>query len=131
MPSSDARFLRDRRFTHRHNIIVKLKHRFWKSRLPEQLAEALNISERGLFFVTDSIYVDGEPIELRFEMPEEVVSEPATEWLCTGHVVRTQEMPGRKLGVAIQFDCYDVARPSSRAKPYYYRASLTFRSFFD
>lgn len=130
MPSSDDRFLRDRRFVCRYNILVPVKHRIWKSSLPERLAEAVNISERGLFFVSDSTYLPGETIELRFDMPEQVASEPAAEWLCTGHVVRIQEMPSHKLGVGVQFDCYDVARPACRAKPYYYRATLSFDSFF-
>ena len=131
MPSSNTRFLRDRRFTLRHNILVPLKHRLWKSTFPEHSAEALNISELNLFFVTDTVDVEGEPLELRFDMPQQIACEPASEWLCTAHVVRIQPMPGRMLGVAVLFDCYDVARLSSRAKPYFYRASLTFRSLFD
>ena len=48
-------------------------------------------------------------------MPEEVAGETPTEWRCTGHVVRVEldEGPEGKLGVGVQFDCYEV----SRSKP--------------
>jgi hypothetical protein len=45
-------------------------------------------------------------------MPEEITGEPTTEWLCTGHVVRVNPVnssPG-KLGVGVQFDCYQILR---------------------
>ena len=111
MPASCNDFLRDRRLAARQSRTVPLTHRIWRSGLPVQSAESVNISDRGLFFVTDSRYSLGEPIELRFEMPESIAHEPSTEWLCTGHVVRLEELPDGKFGVAVQFDCYDVARP--------------------
>ena len=111
MPASCIDFRRDRRLAFRLALTVPLTHRIWRSGLPEQSAEAVNISDRGLFFVTDSRYSQGEPIELRFDMPESVAREPSTEWLCTGHVVRIEELPDSKFGIAVQFDCYDVARP--------------------
>ena len=45
-------------------------------------------------------------------MPEIVLGEPASEWRCTGHVVRVEAIAatGGKLGVGVQFDCYEVAR---------------------
>jgi hypothetical protein len=45
-------------------------------------------------------------------MPEEITGEATTEWLCTGHVVRVNPVhssPG-KLGVGVQFDCYQILR---------------------
>ena len=45
-------------------------------------------------------------------MPEEIIGEPTSEWRCTGHVVRTEaiQAAGGKLGVGVQFDCYEVSR---------------------
>jgi len=39
-------------------------------------------------------------------MPEEITGKPATEWRCTGHVVRLQPVDaGRgKLGIGVEFD---------------------------
>jgi hypothetical protein len=54
----------------------------------------------------------GETVEVFFNMPEIVLGEPASEWRCTGHVVRVEAIAatGGKLGVGVQFDCYEVAR---------------------
>jgi hypothetical protein len=43
-------------------------------------------------------------------MPEEISGNPATEWRCTGHVVRVEpvDTPRGKLGVGVQFDCYEI-----------------------
>lgn len=111
MPSLHQTFSHERRIATRHKIALPLKHRLWKSRMPEQTAEAVDISERGVRFISDCCYTEGEAVELRFEMPESIANEPASEWLCTGHVVRVK--PIAKLGksfVAVQFDCYEVAR---------------------
>jgi hypothetical protein len=45
-------------------------------------------------------------------MPEEITDEPSTEWRCTGHVVRVERVDSTKgkLGVGVQFDCYEVSR---------------------
>jgi hypothetical protein len=52
-------------------------------------------------------------VEVFLKMPEEVTGEPATEWRCTGHVVRVEPpvLPKGKLGIGVQFYCYDVSRP--------------------
>jgi hypothetical protein len=75
----------------------------------------VNLSQRGIYFATDSPLHQGETLEVFFNMPEEIAGEPSTEWRCTGHVVRVEEIEatGGKLGVGVQFDCYEV----SRSKP--------------
>ena len=51
-------------------------------------------------------------MEVLLKMPEEITGEPTTEWLCSGHVVRVNpiDSPRGKLGVGVQFDCYQVSR---------------------
>ena len=111
MPSSNKDFLRDRRWGIRHKVELTLKHRIWKSTMPEQTAQAVDLSERGIQFISDCLYAEGETVELRFEMPEPVAGEPASEWLCTGHVVRVKPIGSLgKSQVAVQFDCHEVAR---------------------
>ena len=89
-----------------------LRVRLWKSTIPEQIAESVNVSQRGIYFATDSVLHEGETVEVFFNMPEIVLGEPASEWRCTGHVVRVEAIAatGGKLGVGVQFDCYEVAR---------------------
>src|SRR5438270_2746465 len=93
-----------------------LRVRLWKSTNPEQIAESVNVSQRGIYFATDSVLREGETVEVFFNMPEKVLGEPASEWRCTGHVVRVEaiQATGGKLGVGVQFDCYEVARAEPR-----------------
>jgi hypothetical protein len=111
MPAVGHEFVRERRSAIRHKISVPLKHRVWKSSMSEQSALAVDISGRGIQFVTDCFYLDGEIVELRFEMPEAVGGESPSEWLCTGHVVRVRQIgTTAKMKVGVQFDCYEVSR---------------------
>src|SRR5713226_230157 len=106
------RFQSDRRLADRYKLKTPLRVRLWKSAVPECTAESVNLSQRGIYFSTNSELRKGETVEVFFNMPEEIVGEPTSEWRCTGHVVRVErkEEPGGKLGVGVQFDCYEVSR---------------------
>jgi hypothetical protein len=105
--------LDERRLVRRHSVNVPLKYRLWKSQLPEMRGESLDISESGVYFAAHSVLEKGETVEVRFEMPEGVVDEPPAEWLCTGQVMRVDRVGGLsgRLGVAVRFDCYEIAKP--------------------
>jgi Tfp pilus assembly protein PilZ len=113
------RFRRDMRIAPRHNVKENLRVRIWKSETPEQSAESINLSEGGIFFVTDAVFQRGEEIEVFLQMPKEVTGEPATAWRCTGQVMRIQPMnsPRGKLGVGVRFDCYEVSRSEAIVSP--------------
>jgi Tfp pilus assembly protein PilZ len=104
--------------TQRYNIKTALRVRIWKSPIPEQRAESINLSERGIFFVTDARLQEGETIEILLKMPEEITGERPTEWRFTGLVVRLQpiDSPKGKLGVGVRFDCYEASRLSHPAE---------------
>lgn len=114
-----ARFRRDMRIAPRHNVKEDLRVRIWKSNTPEQRAESINLSEGGIFFVTDAVFQRGEEIEVFLQMPTEVTGEPATGWRCTGQVVRVESVdsPMGKLGVGVRFDCYEVSRSEATGSP--------------
>ena len=107
------RFPRDRRLTERYPIKTAVRVRVWKADAPEKKAVSLNLSQRGIFFLSDSLVAKGEILEILLKMPEEITGEPTTEWRCTGHVVRVEPMesPKGKFGVGVHFYCYDVSRP--------------------
>ena len=109
----------DRRLAGRYRVRAPLRVRLWKSVVPECAAESVNLSQRGIYFETDETLHAGETVEVLFYMPEEIVGEPESEWRCTGHVVRVEEIegPGEKQGVGVQFDCYEISRttPSDSA----------------
>lgn len=112
------RFVADRRVVTRHEIKTPLRIRIWKSNIPEQRAESINLSERGIFFATDSILHEGEAVEVLLKMPEEITGEPTTEWRCTGLVVRVEPVASAKgkLGIGVRFDCYEVCRTDNRER---------------
>jgi PilZ domain len=110
-----SQFRSDRRLAGRYKVRTPLRVRLWKSLVPECTAESVDLSQRGIYFATDAPLHEGETVEVFFNMPEEVIGEAASEWRCTGHVVRVEAIDerGGKLGVGVQFDCYEV----SRSKP--------------
>jgi hypothetical protein len=110
-----SRFRSDRRLAGRYKVKTPLRVRLWKSLVPESTAESVNLSQRGIYFATNSLLHKGETVEVLFNMPEKIVGEPESEWRCTGHVVRVEKINTiiGKQGVGVQFDCYEV----SRSKP--------------
>lgn len=105
-------FSRDRRFSQRHNVKTALRVRVWKSGLPEERAESVNLSQRGIFFASSSQLAEGEVVEILLKMPEEITGQPTTEWRCTGQVVRVEPADSfqGKFGVGVQFYCYEASR---------------------
>ena len=113
------RFLKDRRFSRRHCLRTPLRVRIWKSAIPEQRTESLNLSEQGIYFATSLPISEGEIVEVLLKMPEEITGEPTTEWRCTGRVVRAEpvDSPRGNLGLGVQFYCYVVARSEQPELP--------------
>jgi hypothetical protein len=106
----------DRRASLRYNFKVPLRIHIWKSAIPDERGESENLSERGILFATDSVMPVGTVVEVLLKMPEAITGEPTTEWLCSGHVVRVEpiDSPRGKLGVGVQFHCYQVSRGIGR-----------------
>jgi Tfp pilus assembly protein PilZ len=102
----------ERRSSRRVQFKTALRVRLWKSGSTEQRAESENLSERGTFFATDAPLAIGSALEILLKMPKEITGKPATEWRCTGRVVRLGpvDTPRGKLGVGVQFDCYEILR---------------------
>jgi PilZ domain len=100
----------ERRLAARVDVKLTLRVRFPKSAEPEQWAESLNVSPRGIYFATDLPLQKGSAVHMRFEMPEEVSKKPVSEWRCTGHVVHLR--PNRSsqgaICVGVAFDCYEI-----------------------
>jgi hypothetical protein len=100
----------ERRLAERFDFRLSLRARIPKSAVPEQGAESLNVSTRGMCFETNLPLQKGTPVHLVFEMPEEISHRPRLEWRCTGHVVHVQpsSSPQRAICVGVAFDCYEV-----------------------
>src|ERR1700741_4612264 len=104
----------DRRTSRSVSLKTPLRGRVWKSPEPEERAVSLNLSQGGGYFATESPIREGETVEVILKMPEELTDEPATEWRCTGHVVRAERIQKdpAKVGIGVRFDCYEVSRPA-------------------
>jgi hypothetical protein len=133
MHGSTENLAADRRLSLRHKVKTALRVRTWKSATPEHRAESIDVSLRGIYFATKSALSEGEIVEILLKMPEEVSGEQTTEWRCTGHVVRVEALDPRegKLGVGVQFYCYDVSRPEQPPLPIAARPSWRPMSFAD
>ena len=108
-------YVSERRISPRHLLKTALRVRVWKSGSTERRAESQNLSESGTFFATDEPMAIGSAVEILLKMPEAISGNPTTGWRCTGHVVRvelidTPDTPRGKLGVGVQFDCYEILR---------------------
>jgi hypothetical protein len=101
----------DRRVSTRHNFNIPIRIRLWKSAVPEQRGQSENLSEGGILFARDAALPIGTVVEVLLKMPELISGKPSTEWLCTGHVVRVEpvDSPRGKVGISVQFDCYQVS----------------------
>ncbi len=70
------RYRSDRRLSGRYKVKTPLRVRLWKSAVPECTAESVNLSQRGIYFATDSALRKGETVEVLFNMPQEIIGEP-------------------------------------------------------
>lgn len=107
----------DRRLSIRHKLRTALRLRIWKSGTDEQRAVSEDLSVEGAFFATDAPLHVGSAVEILFKMPEEITGKPASDWRCTGHVVRIVPLDSAtgKSGVGVHFDCHAILR--SKAPP--------------
>lgn len=104
----------NRRLAERHKLSIGLRFRVLRSNVPEQSAESLNISARGIYFATDFKPKEGAVVQLVMKMPEEITGKTPTEWRCTGHVVRVNPIDSQHgtFGVGVRYDCYEILSPA-------------------
>jgi hypothetical protein len=74
-------------------------------------AETCNVSARGLYLHTRSQLVSGQELECVLVLPQRLTHAPAPVLIgCRGRVLRLNEnLPGDKLGVAIEIHSYDFS----------------------
>jgi|SRR4029077_16220587 len=101
----------------RYLVRIPLRFRLLASpEMPEEIAESLNLSARGVSFATRFPLAVGTPIQLSLKVPEEVTGKPTSEWRCRGQVIHTRPIesnPGMVLvGVLIVY--YEVVQVAGR-----------------
>ena len=109
----------DRRFARRFAIGMPMRVHLWKSTGPGKTVRVNNVSERGVYFETDSPLEVGSSLRMSLEMPEEVTGLPPAEWSCVGTVVHAQPVAANpnSAGVGVRFDFFESsACAASREK---------------
>lgn len=79
----------------------------------ESMAEASDISARGMFFVMQGRLDAGTAIELVFRLPRRVIGVEGIWLRCPAEVMRVEDgLPEGKFGVAARIKSYEVFRVS-------------------
>jgi hypothetical protein len=109
---SNSTAIPDRRLAPRHSLRIPLQLRIWGADGPEHRAESINLSGRGALLKTEVPLQVGSAVELHIKLPEEITSQPTTEWRCRGRVLRAVQSAtsNGQLRVGVHFDSLDVSR---------------------
>ncbi len=102
----------ERRMSRRFNMNLPLMIRFQNGSLKvHQEARTRDVSFRGLYFVIDSAFQAGMPVEFVLTLPKEVTMTRDVNIHCFGRVIRV-EPQRRASGVAARIERYEFL-PSS------------------
>jgi len=111
MPSSE------RRAEPRINLHVPLRFRPLNNPgSPVQMAESVNVSRRGIFFVSAAPLAVGAHVELQFKMPGEFGGQSGSEAKCSARVVHVEPdaFLGGKAGVGLHIERYETMQAVDR-----------------
>jgi hypothetical protein len=101
----------ERRIDTRVNVRVPLRFRTLdSSESTEQLAEAENISQRGIYFTTSFPLKVGMPVEVSLRMPQEMAGKTSSDVRCMARVVHIHgnSVLEGKVGVGLHIERYEV-----------------------
>lgn len=97
----------ERRASRRFTMILPLTVRSETPEgLLEQIARTRDVSFRGLYFVTDTIYEPGNHIEFVLTLPKEITQAGDVRIRCFGQIVRVEPHEGSQ-GVAARIERYE------------------------
>ena len=101
---------RERRITPRFNLHTALSfHRMDAPSEGEQQTKAINISTRGVYFVTSLAMLVGEAVEILLEIPKRVTGTEASIRRFTGRVrhVESENMPAGISAIGVELLYYE------------------------
>ena len=74
---------------------------------PELKANTRDVSYRGLYFLSEERFEDGNEIDFILTLPQQMISAGDVNIRCHGQVVRVEPNDNGKLGVAARIDRYE------------------------
>src|SRR5579871_5611328 len=101
----------ERRIDSRVNICVPLRFRALNNPgATEQTAESENLSQRGMYFLTNIPLKVGTSVEVSLRLPQEVAGKVASDVRCVARVVhvRPNSGPGGMLGIGLHIERYEA-----------------------
>jgi hypothetical protein len=102
---------RERRIDTRVNVRVPLRFRALNNPgSTEQTAQSENVSQRGLYFLTDVPLKIGTPVEVSLRMPQELSGRMASDVKCVARVVHIKQSsaPGGLSGIGLHIERYEA-----------------------
>ena len=92
----------ERRLTPRRKIKVPLIVQPLDGRKgPPQMVDSINISARGVCFVSRVSFEPGDSLQISLHMPERISKRPPEEWKCLARVVFARPLRGETGGIGI------------------------------
>lgn len=107
----------ERRVDHRINVRVPLRFRpLDNPGSPVQMAESVNVSQRGIYFASAATLAVGTPVEVQFKMQGEFGGQNGSEVKCAARVVHVEPdtFLGGKAGVGLHIERYETMRAVDR-----------------
>jgi hypothetical protein len=101
----------ERRIDTRVNIRVPLRFRALNNPgSTEQTAETENLSQRGMYFMTNVPLKVGTPVEVSLRMPQELAVRSSSDVKCVARVVhvRQSSTPGSPSGIGLHIERYEA-----------------------
>jgi hypothetical protein len=101
----------ERRLDSRVNVCVPLRFRVLNNpEAKEQTAQSENISQRGMYFLTDVPLKVGTPVEVSLCMPQEMTGKLASDVKCIARVVHVKpsSAPGGLSGIGLHIERYEA-----------------------
>lgn len=97
----------EKRATRRFPLRLPVSVRYNGQAPTEIEAQTRDVSARGVCFYVDSRLNEGSPIEFTLTLPPEITLTDSIRVRCKGKVVRVEEDPGGKVGVAAIIEEYE------------------------
>jgi hypothetical protein len=102
----------ERRYTHRYGLQVPLVFRPMNSLLTNgHRAKSINISSRGVYFVTSHPVFVGLPVQVILRMPRRIAGALPTKRVFDGRVshIEWKDVPSGSSGVGVEFFYWETA----------------------
>jgi len=105
----------DRRAGPRVNVCVAMGFRVLDHpEMSEQKAESENMSQHGIYFLTDAPLQIGMPMVLTLRIPHDLTQKVTSEVVCVGRVAHVRPIAGkeRMLGIGIHIERFYSRMPA-------------------